>query len=400
MGHKKKIGLPGGPNEIINDSKGQWNHPGKNTRIDGNDITMDDVEYPVWAQPNVGPGMMMFPDQNYSFPEAEYVDEYPVAQDGGTITHNDTTYTVLHEGDTTVTLQPISGGSVVHVDADMFKEMKLGELYNLDKKQTWTDKPMLIENPHLQKELEQNRTITPVQQQMINLNKQREQLQNFITPKEKGGSVSWNWKGKSYSGTLIPSMETEENRYARTKNGKIKTLPKAQLGKFLTTLTAPGVSSIPYIKENSGSVYNKLKHEFKKSLIPNPNMGSLMNNLSPDSNLSDEELTDFKAKKQILDAKKFAGQWMSSPMYKQMLANSMAVSESDMARERADNFALLQEDEKIDYDLTDTDIAGYSRSSTGEVFVDPDYRFQETLYDHEFSHSVDRPGDKPEPPKL
>ena len=45
-----------------------------------------------------------------------------------------------------------------------------------------------------------------------------------------GGSTSWNWKGKSYSGTLIPSMETETNRYARTKNGKIKTLPKGQYG--------------------------------------------------------------------------------------------------------------------------------------------------------------------------
>jgi len=47
---------------------------------------------------------------------------------------------------------------------------------------------------------------------------------------EKGGSTSWMWKGKSYSGTLIPSMENEKNKYARTKNGKIKTLPKAQLG--------------------------------------------------------------------------------------------------------------------------------------------------------------------------
>jgi len=47
---------------------------------------------------------------------------------------------------------------------------------------------------------------------------------------KKGGSVSWNWKGKSYSGTLIPSMETESNRYARTKNGKVKTLPKGQDG--------------------------------------------------------------------------------------------------------------------------------------------------------------------------
>tara|TARA_B110000879_G_scaffold212962_1_gene312248 strand:+ start:3195 stop:8552 length:5358 start_codon:yes stop_codon:yes gene_type:complete len=49
-----------------------------------------------------------------------------------------------------------------------------------------------------------------------------------------GGSTSWNWKGKSYSGTLIPSMETENNRYARTQNGKIKTLPKAQDGTEIT----------------------------------------------------------------------------------------------------------------------------------------------------------------------
>lgn len=48
--------------------------------------------------------------------------------------------------------------------------------------------------------------------------------------KKAGGSVSWNWKGKSYSGTLIPSMENENNRYARTKNGKIKTLPKKKMG--------------------------------------------------------------------------------------------------------------------------------------------------------------------------
>jgi hypothetical protein len=45
-----------------------------------------------------------------------------------------------------------------------------------------------------------------------------------------GGSVSWMWKGQSYSGTLIPSMENENNRYARTKNGKIKTLPKKKMG--------------------------------------------------------------------------------------------------------------------------------------------------------------------------
>jgi len=38
--------------------------------------------------------------------------------------------------------------------------------------------------------------------------------------------VSWMWRGKKYSGTLIPSKEDKNNRYARTENGKIKVLPK------------------------------------------------------------------------------------------------------------------------------------------------------------------------------
>ena len=38
--------------------------------------------------------------------------------------------------------------------------------------------------------------------------------------------VSWKYGGKMYSGTLIPSKETKTHRYARTTNGKIKSLPK------------------------------------------------------------------------------------------------------------------------------------------------------------------------------
>jgi len=40
--------------------------------------------------------------------------------------------------------------------------------------------------------------------------------------------VSWNYGGKKYSGTLIPSRETSTHRYARTENGKIKSLPKSK----------------------------------------------------------------------------------------------------------------------------------------------------------------------------
>lgn len=43
--------------------------------------------------------------------------------------------------------------------------------------------------------------------------------------------VSWLWRGKRYYGTLIPSKEDKNNRYARTENGKIKTLPKSKTAK-------------------------------------------------------------------------------------------------------------------------------------------------------------------------
>ena len=69
--------------DIIYDPKGQWEHPGENTRIPGGDITMQGVDYPVWAQPSVGPGTMMQPGQDYNFPGAEYVDEYPQMKKGG-----------------------------------------------------------------------------------------------------------------------------------------------------------------------------------------------------------------------------------------------------------------------------------------------------------------------------
>ncbi len=43
--------------------------------------------------------------------------------------------------------------------------------------------------------------------------------------------VSWMWRGKRYFGKLIPSKEDKDNRYARTENGKIKTLPKKKAPK-------------------------------------------------------------------------------------------------------------------------------------------------------------------------
>jgi hypothetical protein len=80
-----KAKAPSKPRDIIYDPRGQWEHPGQNTRIPGGNITMQGVPYPVYAQPNIGQPQMMYPEQNYVFPGADYVDEYPQMQDGGTI---------------------------------------------------------------------------------------------------------------------------------------------------------------------------------------------------------------------------------------------------------------------------------------------------------------------------
>lgn len=79
-----KAKAPAKPKDIITDPMGQWAHPGQVTRIPSDNITMQGVNYPVWAQPNIGPGTMMQPGQDYNFPEADYVDEYPQMKKGGT----------------------------------------------------------------------------------------------------------------------------------------------------------------------------------------------------------------------------------------------------------------------------------------------------------------------------
>ena len=80
-----KAKAPTRKQDIIVDPMGQWKYPGQNTRIPGGDITMKGVPYPVWAQPNVGPGVLMQPNEDYQFPGADYVDEFPMARKGGSL---------------------------------------------------------------------------------------------------------------------------------------------------------------------------------------------------------------------------------------------------------------------------------------------------------------------------
>ena len=80
-----KAKAPKQPKDIITDPEGQWKFPGEVTRIPGNDITMAGVNYPVLGVSDTGQEIMMYPGMDYTFPGANYVDEYPQMKKGGLV---------------------------------------------------------------------------------------------------------------------------------------------------------------------------------------------------------------------------------------------------------------------------------------------------------------------------
>jgi hypothetical protein len=62
---------------IISDNQGQWAYPGDVTKIEGGNITMKGVNYPVLGVSDKGEQQMMYPNKNYQFQGAESVTEYP-----------------------------------------------------------------------------------------------------------------------------------------------------------------------------------------------------------------------------------------------------------------------------------------------------------------------------------
>ena len=82
-----KAKAPAKPRDITVDPMGYWNpaNQGQPVRVPGNEITMKGVNHPIWAQPNVGPGAIMYPEQNRNFKGASYVDETPIGRRGGTL---------------------------------------------------------------------------------------------------------------------------------------------------------------------------------------------------------------------------------------------------------------------------------------------------------------------------
>ncbi len=70
----------------INDNMGQWNHPGKVTKIGSNHITMQGVPYPVLGVSDRGHTQLMHPGREYQY-QGNSVTEYPIMAEGGQLKH-------------------------------------------------------------------------------------------------------------------------------------------------------------------------------------------------------------------------------------------------------------------------------------------------------------------------
>jgi len=108
--------------------------------------------------------------------------------------------------------------------------------------------------------------------------------------------------------------------------------------------------------------------------------------------------------RKLNQAKNFAAKWMASPRYQEMLLNSGGTEwwndGSDVAESRIKNLNKLQKDVKYIEDYPEhpytkeqlSSIGGYSHSKTGDIFVRKQAAY-DGLFDHEVSHSIDRPID-------
>jgi len=67
---------------VIEDDRGQWDHPGEITKINSNEITMQGVDYPVLGISDTGDTQMMQPGEDYTY-DGKSVTEYPMMKDGG-----------------------------------------------------------------------------------------------------------------------------------------------------------------------------------------------------------------------------------------------------------------------------------------------------------------------------
>ena len=167
-------------------------------------------------------------------------------------------------------------------------------------------------------------------------------------------------------------------------------LPKAQ----------DGIFDILQRQQDLRNINSAPSYQEEVFPIPNAPTGEMFD---PDS--LDNPTTDDYNQTAYDNAVWFATQWMRSPKYKEMLLNSGGTDwwtdAYDVAQDRINNLNALSgdvfyfKDDPNPY-WTDTDvlegIGGYSSRDTGYVYINPkSAHYDDSIMDHEISHSVDRP---------
>tara|TARA_R100001224_G_scaffold104133_1_gene77184 strand:- start:2662 stop:9156 length:6495 start_codon:yes stop_codon:yes gene_type:complete len=169
-------------------------------------------------------------------------------------------------------------------------------------------------------------------------------------------------------------------------------LPKAQDGIFdilQRQQDLRNVNSSPYIFQRPGS-----------GVFPTPNISAIAR---PTFFLGKDATVEEFNQYDLDSAVNFAAKWMSSPRYKSMLRNSGGTdwwtNSSDIAEARIENLENIQKNPlyfEDDPNPSYTEeqlkgIAGYSENESGNIYVKNKRQYDSTLYDHEVSHSIDRP---------
>jgi len=96
---------------------------------------------------------------------------------------------------------------------------------------THTKNSKVIKEPKKMKKQTTKDRLAEAEGKKKSMVKKTQSTKDRLDEAEPKKRVSWMFGGKRYYGTLIPSREDKDNRYARTENGKIKVLPKKKVSK-------------------------------------------------------------------------------------------------------------------------------------------------------------------------
>ena len=366
------------PKDIIVDPRGQYNHPGEITRIPGEDITMANVPYPVMAYPNIGQPQMMYPEQDYNFPGADYVDEHPMMQDGGPNT----------------------------------PEQWVSEIRDLEREIGAPDQWTLKSYNLLQNKLNsyKNWRETTPEGQAVYDSSNKEGEYNIPLPEHLQGATNTMMKARlAYANQfgnpaaqrmVVPTAPREQRPTGLTRQvpkTQWKQLPDGTWYKDTkagqnTTVESTG-TDIGGRKLKKGGSIQKFQTGDEKRLTPEELIGNqqedIWGKMRKEFDKVDTEKRINETNKDVIN---YYNQYMRSPRYKEMLGPN-----PDIDIQRRYNLGdYLDKIPKLTVAETQPDnrpsTGGYSRSDSGEITILPKGYSVKGLLPHEWSHSIDRPG--------